>query len=456
VERDEGVQFPMGEEGARSSMATGRAVFADAAGADDPSLAARIAASRDWRADYVGVLRELLGHDVAAAALDAVHTRLVYVREDEERPLRDALEIPPSRALPTTVVPGEGARVRELELPVGGQLLRGDALRRKLDDWVAGGIVEPGCAAGVTEVLEHPEWLALEGRRIVLLGAGAEMGPLEPLALWGADVLAVDLPSQRDRVRALARAGSGTVRLPGDGVDLLSELPELRAWIGEHGEGAELVVASHVYADGAAHVRLAAAADVLVAHLPGAGYAALATPTDCYVVPEDAVEEARRRWRRRGPGRVLRVASAGRLLRPAYEERRVADGVVRQQGPNYALAKRVQRWRAAVAAREGRAISLNLAPATTTRSVMRNRVLAAAYAGARRFGVEVFSPATTRVLMAALLVRDLHRPAPPADPDEALAESAVHGGLWRIPYDLRSALPLAALSGLPRALLRRP
>jgi hypothetical protein len=153
---------------------------------------------------------------------------------------------------------------------------------------------------------------------------------------------------------------------------------------------------------------------------------------------------------------VLRVASGGRLLRPAYAGRRLADGIVRQQGPNYALAKRVQRWRAVVAAREGRAISLNLAPATTTRSVMRNRVLAAAYAGARRFGVEVFAPATTRVLMAALLVRDLHRPAPPEDPDAALAESAVHGGLWRIPYDLRSALPLAALSGLPRSLLRRP
>jgi hypothetical protein len=282
------------------------------------------------------------------------------------------------------------------------------------------------------------------------------MGPLEPLAAWGADVLAVDLPSQTERIRGLARAGSGTVRMPGDGADLLTELPELRAWIGEHDDGPQLVVASHVYSDGAAHVRLAAAADLLVADLPGAAYAALATPTDCYLVPDEAVEEARRRWRRRGFGRVLRVASGGRLLRPAYASRRLADGIVRQQGPNYALAKRAQRWRAVVAAREGRAVSLNLAPATTTRSVMRNRVLAAAYTGARRFGVEVFPPATTRVLMAALLVRDLHRPSPPTDPDAALAESAVHGGLWRVPYDLRSALPLAALGGLPRSLLRRP
>ena len=289
------------------------------------------------------------------------------------------------------------------------------------------------------------------------------MGPLEPLAMWGADVLAVDLPSQAGRVRALARAGSGIVRMPGDGADLLTQLPELRGWIGEH-DAPGLVVASHVYADGGAHVRLAAAADLLVADLPHAGYAALATPTDCYLVPDDAVEEARRRWRRRGARRALqaplRAVSAGRLLRPAYtrpvQGRGLADAIVPQQGPNYLLAKRVQRWRAAVAAGEGRAVSLNLAPATTTRSVTRNRLIAAAYAGARHFGVEIFQPATTRVLMAALLVRDLHRPAPPEDPDEALAASAVHGGLWRIPYELRSALQLAAVIGLPRSLVRRP
>ena len=39
--------------------------------------------------------------------------------------------------------------------------------------------------------------------------------------------------------------------------------------------------------------------------------------------------------------------------------------------------------------------------------MLRNRVLAAAYAGAHRFGVEVFDPSTSNTLMAALLVHDL-------------------------------------------------
>jgi hypothetical protein len=246
--------------------------------------------------------------------------------------------------------------------------------------------------------------------------------------------------------------------MPGDGVDLLAALPALRAWIGEHDAGAGLVVASHVYADGGTHVRLAAAADALVADLPQAAYAALATPTDCYLVPEDAVQAAHRRWERRGALRLLqaplRAASGGRLLRPAYRGgSRLADGLVRQQGPNYALAKRVQRWRATQAAAEGRTVSLNLAPATATRSVTRHRVLNAAYLGARHFGVEVFAPATTRALMAALLVRDLHRPS--GDPEEDLAQRAAHGGLWRVPYELRSALELAAVAGMPRAVVRR-
>src|SRR6185312_10159026 len=114
-----------------------------------------------------------------------------------------------------------------------------------------------------------------------------------------------------------------------------------------------------------------------------------ATPTDCYLAPDDAVREARRRWERRGALRFLqaplRAASGGRLLRPAYTGgRRLADGLVRQQGPNYALAKRIQRWRATQAAADGRTVSLNLAPATATRSVTRHRALMAAYLGARR------------------------------------------------------------------------
>jgi len=60
----------------------------------------------------------------------------------------------------------------------------------------------------------------------------------------------------------------------------------------------------------------------------------------------------------------------------------------------------------------------------------------------------VFEPATTRVLMAALLVHDLHNAGPPhPHPWQDEADAAAHGGLWRIAYTPRSALVLAALLG---------
>ena len=124
------------------------------------------------------------------------------------------------------------------------------------------------------------------------------------------------------------------------------------------------------------------------------------------------------------------------------------DAIFAQQGPNYALAKRLQRWRATVAREAGTTVSLNVAPPTRTRSVTKNRTLAAAYAGAHWFGAEVFEPAATRTLMAALLVHDLRAAGPPqAHPWQDEAQAAAHGGLWRIAYAQRSALGLAALLG---------
>ena len=100
-------------------------------------------------------------------------------------------------------------------------------------------------------------------------------------------------------------------------------------------------------------------------------------------------------------------------------------------------------------------VSLGVAPPARTRSVTSNRLLAAAYAGAHRFDVEVFEPATARnKLMAVLLVHQIRpaarrRPHPHAWADEAAA--AVHGGLWRTAYRPRTALGLAALLGLGNA-----
>lgn len=135
----------------------------------------------------------------------------------------------------------------------------------------------------------------------------------------------------------------------------------------------------------------------------------------------------------------------------------ISDVLVPQQGPNYSLAKMMQRWRAIEAKRQGRLVSANVAPATKTRSVVKNKVLAAAFRGASAFGVEVFAPETSRALMSALLAHDLRNPTAAAQPSvelghpfELFTQGAAHGGLWRIAYEPRSVLPLAVGIGIVR------
>ena len=299
------------------------------------------------------------------------------------------------------------------------------------------------------------------------------MGPLQALLRWGARVAAVDLPRPElwERILRTASTGAGTLLVPawpeGDasaleqraGADLIVDVPAVAGWLADL--PGPLVLGNYVYADGGTNVRLTVAVDALTLRLSelrdDVALAFLATPTDVFAVPREAVEQATRSYEHRSGtakllSRPLRTVSGGRLLRRSYvrdADPGINDSLVSQQGPNYALAKRLQRWRASVARDGGATVSLNVAPPTRTRSVVKNRALAAAYAGAHRFGVEVFEPATANVLMAALLVHDLHTDGGPVHdhPWQDEAFGAVHGGLWRAAYAPRSALGLAALLG---------
>ena len=53
----EGVAFPEGGDGRRSTTATGRAIFADSVRNVDPAIAARIEHTADWRGGYIGPLQ---------------------------------------------------------------------------------------------------------------------------------------------------------------------------------------------------------------------------------------------------------------------------------------------------------------------------------------------------------------------------------------------------------------
>ena len=484
-----GVAFPVSADGRRSTSALGQAVVADALQQADPAGARSAERQANWRSGYLGHFRRLIeaglasrqaAVSVARAGLASLHRQMRVVGDGEEAGLDALISAPARESLTMVTVPGTGTAETSLAVPYRGEQLTGDALLRRLEAWVSGGVIEPSCAEAIRMVAAHPDWLALPGRTVVALGAGAEVGPLPVLLGWGARVIGVDLPGPAiwARVLEVARRSAGTLLVPvpagapGDGdlaqvagLNLVTDVPAVADWLATM--DGPLVLGNYVYADGGDNVRLASAVDALTVRLLAArgdvALAFLATPTDVFAVPGDAVAQSARAYADRSPAAKLgawplHALSGGRLLHPAYRpgaDPGICDSQVPQQGPNYVLAKRVQRWRATVARDEGTTVSMNVAPPTRTRSVLKNRVLAAAYAGAPRFGVEVFEPATTKTLMAALLVHDLHAYAGggPAEthPWEDEARAAAHGGLWRIAYTPRSALGLAVMLGFRAA-----
>jgi hypothetical protein len=491
-----GIDFPV-EDGRQSSMATGRAVFADAARATDPELAARTEATSNWRKDYMGPVHDLVVSGMRAHSgtvqmsrdgLASLHERFTFTRDGRDMGLAEAFGTLDEPAFTTAEVVGSGRAVTDLVIPYHGRQLSGADLRHQLDVWVAQDVVEPSFAEAIALLIAHPEWLDLTGEDFAVLGAGAEMGPLACLLDWGATVWAVDLPrpemwrriisdaegrAGRLRVPVPAEGGLDRAMLTGSalaavaGADLLTQAPEVRTWLAEI--GGPFVLGNYVYADGPLHVRVSLAIDAIGMDLLGRGrdvmLAWLATPTDVFAAPMEAVEESRRRWRDAGLWRYARspMRLAGQFEKNYPDTVWTGDGVeygicdclVGQQGPNYILAKRLQRWRAMAAREDGVRVSLNVAPSTRTKSVVKNRALAAAYAGAGRFGLEIFEPDTSNAIMAALLVHDLRNPKSSANPAVPLPhpmhlfiDGACHGGLWRSEYAARSVLGLAAVAGM--------
>ena len=165
---------------------------------------------------------------------------------------------------------------------------------------------------------------------------------------------------------------------------------------------------------------------------------------------------------RNKPLRVRGVEESGR-------EHLLQDSFVWQQGPNYAFAKLVQRWRNLLHWwGKGSAVTSNVAPASLTVSVMHNRLIRAGMLGCQFFGIVPFQPATSNSLMTVLALHDLSKfQDEESDPRRMLSghpmdlfmANAVHGGTWRcafktnsytevsaVIYGLKSAAPYGAVA----------
>ena len=255
------------------------------------------------------------------------------------------------------------------------------------------------------------------------------------------------------------------------GADLLTQTPEIAHWLAQNQH--QLDLAAIAYLDGEKHVRVAMAMDSVMQYVSeqksDTSLMFMCTPTDVYAIPKEVAEATHQKYQQHS--KTQQIISQGiskvsgqrffkknsKVLIPSDNGQAygIADCLVLEQGPNYALAKRIQQWRAILARHSGQCVSINIAPSTTTHSVTKNPLLKAAFNGASLFDVESFHPDTTNAIMAALWIHDLRNPNSVANPEtvldhplELMMKGANHGGLWRVAYLARTALPFAALYGL--------
>ena len=494
----EGVVFPVTADGSRSTTRTGAKILAAALAPVAPKQAQAALQEQHWRRTYPAYFRSLVEGSLASAeaalksanqGLDCAWQNLCWNQDGRDVSLVQALAMGQNRFATQTVTGRGHAYLTPWSVPLNGENLSGVRLQVQINDWLARGVIEPSAAAALSRCITHPEWFDLSDRTLVLLGAGSEAGPIRWLMQWRASVVAVDIdrPEVWKRLADMALAGNGVLHAPVSadaansadwtqhaGANLITQAPDIAAWLQSF--RGPLDIASLAYLDGERHVRVAMGMDMVSQALCDADkrttLAFLATPTDMFAVAPETAQAAMDNYAARPVAKrtlqsSLHLATGDRFFQPNVEswtagphgkQYGVVDSIVIEQGPNYALAKRLQQWRASVARAAGHRVSLNVAPSTTTVSVLKNPALAAGFAGASSFGIDVFEPETTNALMAALWVHDLRSDESAANPAVALShpaelfmDNACHGGLWRLAYLPRSALPIAAALGWVRS-----
>ena len=390
--------------------------------------------------------------------------------------------------------------------PPANKVLVNTELAKQLKTWIDGNVIErdAGLAVAWTSDFFGAKG-SLKDAYFVMIGAGSAMGPFSKLLECGANVVALDIPGKWGsparptlwrRLVKEARNSRGSIIFPlstpqadckdddalcaAAGADLTQQPFEIANWLVKWAKTlppeAKVVIGNYTYLDGDMHVKLALCADVLIQALrkerPSTAVAFLCTPTDLHVVPPAAAMAAKTAY---GAGlgsfgleMLVNLLSGGKMLRKNHlkpakycdeascTDVHLVDGLSVAQGPNYALAKRMQHWRAVIEYEGGATVSSMVAPSTATLSVIHNRTFAWAYGGMPYFGFEIFKQETTNAIMAAILIQDVLNPKSPKNPKnrascginsalELFSTESAHGGLWRSPYKVDSIGEVSAL-----------
>eukprot|EP00049_Salpingoeca_infusionum_P014445 m.270182 g.270182 ORF g.270182 m.270182 type:complete len:776 (-) comp15677_c0_seq1:4347-6674(-) len=491
-----GIQFPEDPKGVRSSTGVNQGAFAASLLNVDREAAFDVCREKNWRFGYQKHVVKNVAISckdtntclqIARDGLGYLYNRMEFIRDGKTVLLQEAMENPIADRFYTMTIKGDknGSPRSEYVVPIctapyprKGKMidLVGDQLADQLQKWVDDGSIEPSARDAIKMVAESKEWLDLSDKYFALLGTGSAMGPYLILLAHGANILAVDLDVKPvwDRIIKLARDSPGTITFPvkaepstlttddeiaaSAGANLFTDAPEIADWLSKQCPAENLVIGSYAYLDGERHVRVSLAMDAISAAVikgrkTTTSLAYLCSPTDVFVVDEATSQAAQTNYKKRclakSMGNFMRMFSKTANTKNYVEPAKGADGtyfindgITVAQGPNYALAKRIQHWRSMIARAEGSPVSTNIAPSTATISVVHNKQFAAAYGGMPYFKpFEVARQETSNAVMGALLIHDVCNTKSKAYPDTEIGNpinlfkgGSFHGGVWRCGY----------------------
>eukprot|EP01062_Namystynia_karyoxenos_P042831 TRINITY_DN3135_c0_g1_i2.p1 TRINITY_DN3135_c0_g1~~TRINITY_DN3135_c0_g1_i2.p1 ORF type:complete len:517 (+),score=125.57 TRINITY_DN3135_c0_g1_i2:90-1640(+) len=483
-----------------STTASGKAVWiaaARAAGPDGAALAERIQAEKDWRHKYTQYCVDLTRLQctsteaclaVSRAGIAAAYEQFHFAKADGETTLTDAVKAGGGAPLATAMVSGSGGEPA-IEVPLGGRAYSGAEAAELVAGWARYGSAESSVADSVTYVCsKDAAWLkdVFANRVFVLLGATSAAGPALPLLRMGATVAAV--ARKGAKMAALVEAARGTpgtllVPCTGDvpndptevgktaGADVLEHMPEIVAWLRQLEPGKQLVIGSYIYLDGELHVRATMAMDSICSSLlaarSGTALAQLCSPGTAHAITTEAHALSQHRFENPGFGGYINPLFWTSFERNATPPAKgtapdgkeiwlpVIDGLSVLQGPNYALAKHLQHWRAMVARADGAVVSANMAPPMYTESMVHVDTLRVALNGMQAFTpLAAYQPDTASAVLTMMLLRDVTDSASKANPGAHLdnpiqlfIDNAWHGGCWSCAYKQQSIGKALYLAG---------
>jgi len=479
----------------RSSTPTAKEILAAAIGAVNPELAEKVRNEKKWRFGYVKHLINMVEAQckspedalkVANAGLNKAYTTFQFISNDggTTQSFASAMSAKNDTKFCTGFVKGElpPPKDKKLEIAYKGKQVSGDELKAQVKKWVDYGTIEPSAGEAIIKCSENPHYIDMSNKYFVLLGAGSAMGPFEVLMQLGANVVAIDLDRNFIWKRLIERArnSSGSITFPmkkkqedcanddemyaNSGCNLFTETPIIRDWLVDLYPGKPFTVGSYAYLNGALHVQVSLAMDAIcrdMCEMRKKGTVSLAylcTPTDLHLIPKEAHDAAKANYKefaKKPFCMLMKLLGGKKFLKKNVRdpvssdtggEFYYVDGISVAQGPNYAMAKRMQHWRAIIARSKGAIVSSNIAPSTSTASVTQNRTFAWAYEGMPYFTpYEIFAPETSKSVMIAILFNDLNNPKSVANPKNVLANpnqlfssGSFHGGVWRCAYTIDS------------------